>query len=176
MVTPTLETPRLTLRPWRPDDIDPFAAMMAEPETARFITLDGKPQDRAQSWRIMAMIVGHWQLRGHGMFVVEEKATGAFVGRAGPWMPEGWPGFEIGWAVSLAYRGKGYATEAAYFAGLWAFETLKLERVISLINVANEPSQKVAVRLGERPLHETLHAGMPHVVWGAERSEWRALS
>lgn len=170
---PTLETKRLRLRAWRPDDIDAFAAMMAEPETATFITLDGKPQDRAGAWRIMAMLVGHWHLRGFGMFVVEEKASGAFVGRVGPWMPEGWPGFEIGWGIRAAFRGKGYATEAAYAAGVWAMERFNQDRVISLINVANQPSERVAARLGERPLEETVLFGKPHRIWGATRAEWQ---
>jgi RimJ/RimL family protein N-acetyltransferase len=170
---PLLETPRLRLRGWRADDFEPFAAMMADAETARFITLDGKPQDRAMAWRGMAMITGHWQLRGFGMFVVEEKASGAFVGRVGPWMPEGWPGFEVGWGIARGFRGRGYATEAAYHAGLWAFNAFKLDRLISLIHVDNAPSQAVAQRLGETVAQDTLWFGMPHQIWTATKAEWR---
>lgn len=174
MTAPTIETPRLILRPWRAGDIDAFAAMMQEPETARYITSDGKPQDRNLAWRTMAMIVGHWQLRGFGMFVIEEKGTGAFVGRAGPWMPEGWPGFEIGWGVRHGFRGKGYASEAAYHAGLWAFDAFKPERVISCIHVDNAPSMRVADRLGETRYAETLLFGLPHKIFSATRDQWRA--
>jgi RimJ/RimL family protein N-acetyltransferase len=70
--TPTLETEHLRLRPWRESDLDAFAAMMAKPEVARFLTADQAPQDRATAWRGMALMVGHWALRGYGMFVVEE--------------------------------------------------------------------------------------------------------
>jgi RimJ/RimL family protein N-acetyltransferase len=174
MEGPILDTPRLILRPWRSADFEPFAAMMAEPDTARFITLDGRPQDRVMAWRTMALIVGHWQLRGHGLFVIEEKGTGAFVGRAGPWMPEGWPGFEIGWGVRQAFRGRGYASEAAYHAGLWAIDAFGLDRIISLIHVDNIASQHVAERLGETPLGATLHFGQPHTIWAAPKAQWRA--
>jgi hypothetical protein len=80
---PLLETQRLILRGWRPEDLAPYAAMMADPETARFITRKGLPYSEGQTWGEMALLVGHWQLLGHGMFVVEERATGAFLGRVG---------------------------------------------------------------------------------------------
>jgi RimJ/RimL family protein N-acetyltransferase len=169
---PILETPRLILRGWRAEDFEPFAAMMAEPRVAQFLTADQRPQDRGAAWRGMAMFAGHWVLRGYGLFVVEEKATGAFVGRVGPWQPEMWVGFEIGWGIAPAFWGKGYATEAAVASGAWAFDTFDLDHVVSLIHVDNTRSQAVARRLGERPVGETLHAGMPHVIWRAERADW----
>jgi RimJ/RimL family protein N-acetyltransferase len=172
--TPRLETDRLVLRGWRTEDFEPFAAMMAHPAVARFLTVDRLPQDRAAAWRGMAMLVGHWALLGYGMFVVEEKATGAFVGRVGPWRPEGWLGFELGWGLAAAYWGKGYATEAARAAGDWAFATFPLEEVISLIHADNAASQRVARRLGMQPGASTLHAGQPHVIWRIARAEWKA--
>ncbi|MBU6371909.1 MAG: GNAT family N-acetyltransferase [Alphaproteobacteria bacterium] len=169
---PILTTDRLLLRAWRDDDIDGLTDMMADAEVAQFLTIDRRPPDRATTWRSMAAFIGHWQLRGYGLFVVEERATGAFVGRVGPWRPEGWPGFEIGWGLARAHWGKGYAAEAARVAGEWAFETFALDAVISLIHVDNVRSQNVAMRLGERPGAATLHAGQPHVIWRATRSEW----
>ena len=64
-------------------------------------------------WRNAAIMAGHWALHGFGMFVVEEKASGTFVGRVGPVYPPGWPGFEVGWGIATEFRGKGYAVEAA---------------------------------------------------------------
>lgn len=169
---PVLTTDRLLLRAWREADFDAFAAMMADDAVAEFLTIDRRAPDRATNWRTMAMLIGHWRIRGFGMFVVEERATGAFVGRIGPWRPEGWPGFEIGWGLARQHWGKGYAVEAARAAGQWAFETFDPPEVISLIHVDNVRSQNVAMRLGERPGVATLHAGQPHVIWRATRPEW----
>lgn len=172
----SLETPRLRLRQWRPEDLDGFAALMAEPEVARFLSHDQQPMDRATAWWHMALLVGHWGMRGYGLFVVEEKATGAWVGRVGPWQPEGWPGFEIGWALRRQFWGKGYATEAARAAGNWAFAEFGLTRIVSLIHDDNLASRKVAARLGETAGEQVQHAGQPHTVWSASREAWRAAA
>jgi RimJ/RimL family protein N-acetyltransferase len=83
---PIIETPRLMLRPWRSGDIAANAAMLSDPDTARFITPDGKPvTTEIGGWRNAAMISGHWALHGFGMFAVEEKSSGLYVGRVGPW-------------------------------------------------------------------------------------------
>ncbi|MBI1251970.1 MAG: GNAT family N-acetyltransferase [Alphaproteobacteria bacterium] len=171
---PRLETDRLILRGWRREDAPAFAAMMAEREVAQYITVDQRPQDAVGAWRILAMIVGHWALRGYGLFAVEEKASGAFVGRVGAWNPEGWVGFEIGWALARPHWGKGYAVEAARAAGDWAMETFNLSEIVSLIHVDNLRSQNVARRLGETPGKATLHVGMPHTIWRASRAQWQA--
>ncbi len=106
---------------WREADIEPNTAMLADPDSGRFITADGKPvTDAFVGWRNAAIMSGHWVLHGVGMFVVEEKATGQFAGRVGPWLPPGWPGFEIGWGIAREFRGKGYALEAARASIDWA--------------------------------------------------------
>lgn len=172
---PRLETERLVLRAWRIEDFEPFAAMMADPEVARFLTADQAPQDRATAWRAMAVLVGHWAMRGYGLFAVEEKASGAFVGRIGAWRPEGWVGLELGWALARAHWGKGYAFEAARAAGDWILATQDSDDLVSLIHADNKPSQKLAVRLGMAIAHETYHAGMPHAVWKIARATWGRL-
>lgn len=170
---PTLETPRLILRGWRAEDFAPYAAMLADPETARFITRRGEPCSAAQSWAEIAFFIGHWQLRGCGMFVVEARGTGAFLGRVGALCPEGWPGFEIGWALAPAARGQGYALEAARAATGWSFATFPIERIVSLIDPRNAASRKLAGRLGERRSEERFAPfGTPLDVWELHREDW----
>src|SRR3981189_911114 len=128
---PVIETERLKLRQWCGADVAPNTAMLADPGTARFITVDGKPitSDLA-GWRNAAVMAGHWALHGAGMFVVEEKQTGKFAGRVGPWFPPSWPGFEVGWGIASEFRGKGYAVEAARASIDWAFATFQLDQIV----------------------------------------------
>ena len=116
MTGPQLETARLILRPPVEGDLDDWAALDADERVTTWI---GGPQDRAASWRGLATVAGMWALRGCGLFSVIEKESGAWVGRAGPWMPEGALGTEIGWAFAGAAHGRGYATEAAGAAMDW---------------------------------------------------------
>lgn len=170
---PTLETPRLVLRGWRPDDFGPYAAMLADDETARFITAQGRGLTAAEAWNETVWLVGHWQMLGYGMFVVEERSTGAFLGRVGPLRPPQWPAFEIAWSLAPAARGRGYATEAARAAISWSFDTLPLDRIVSIIDPRNAASQAVAERLGERRTGERFTPFRdPCEVWELRR-EWR---
>lgn len=145
----TLETERLLLRAFRNADLDAFAAMTADDEVMRYIGT-GVTLSRSDAWRSMAGVLGHWQLLGYGMFAVEEKATGALVGRVGFLDPPGWPGFELGWLLAREHWGRGYAFEAAKAARDYAFGPLDRDRLISLIRPGNERSVRVAERLGEK--------------------------
>ena len=171
---PTLATDRLLLRGWRPDDVAAHAAMLADDETARFITVKGGALTEAEAWNETLWLVGHWQMLGYGIFVVEERATGAFVGRVGPLHPPWWPNFEIAWSLAPGARGKGYATEAARAAIGWSFETFPIDRIVSIIDPRNNASQRVAERLGERRTGETFTPLRdPCDIWEIRRSDWR---
>src|SRR5213592_2121688 len=142
----TLETDRLTLRMLRESDLDAYAEMCGDPEVMRYIG-DGQPLARPMAWRNLAMMVGHWSLRGYGLWAVEERASGALVGRIGFWNPDGWPGVELGWMLRQAYWGRGYATEGARAALQVAFEQWQWPQLISLIHPDNAASIRVAGRL-----------------------------
>jgi len=144
---PRIETERLILREWQHEDIEPYSAFVADDKAMRF--LGGETFDRAGAWRQMAQLIGHWAMRGHGFWAVEEMATGEFVGRVGIWEPEGWPGTEVGWSIMPDHWRKGFATEAGRASVQWAFDTLGLESIISLIAPENEASIGVAKKLGE---------------------------
>ncbi len=94
------------------------------------------------------MLIGHWQLRGYGMWALELKATGEFIGRAGLLHPEGWPDVEMGWMLKPEHRHHGYATEAGTAVLDFAWQHLHVQRVISLVRVGNDASDRVAERLG----------------------------
>jgi RimJ/RimL family protein N-acetyltransferase len=145
---PSLDTPRLRLRQFAEADLDDYAALCADAEVMRYLG-DRGPLSREDAWRQLAMLVGHWALRGYGMWAVEELATGAFVGRVGLHYPEGWPEPELGWALARHYWGRGYALEAATAAVRVAFGTLGWPRAVSLIAASNLRSIRLAERLGE---------------------------
>jgi RimJ/RimL family protein N-acetyltransferase len=172
---PVLETARLKLRQWRSADIAPYTAMLADPDTARFITIDGKSvADTMTGWRHTVVMAGHWALHGAGMFAVEEKSTGKFVGRVGPWFPPGWPDFEIGWGIVREARGKGYAVEAARASIDWAFATFEIDQVIHCIDRENTASQGVARRLGADKQREIELFGHTADLWVTKRDAWTA--
>src|SRR5258707_1233513 len=108
----TLQTERLIMRMFRESDFEEHSSYSADPEVQRFLG-EGRSLTRFEAWRQMAMILGHWQLRGYGQWAVEERASGRLVGRIGFFLPEGWPGFELGWVLGREFWGKGYASEGA---------------------------------------------------------------
>ena len=142
-----IETERLILREIDPErDFESWAKSMADENTVRY--LGSKPMNRAQSWRSMAMMIGHWTIRGYGFFSLESKQTGEWVGRVGPWFPEGWPEPEVGWTIAPGHLRKGYAFEAARASIDYAFNTLGWSRVIHVILEGNKASIALAKKLG----------------------------
>jgi RimJ/RimL family protein N-acetyltransferase len=146
---PVLETPRLRLRLPEERDLDALAAMYSDGTTMRHIG-DGKVLSRAETWRAIAGMLGHWALRGYGMWTAELRSTSEAIGRIGFIDPVGWPGFELGWLIARPHWSQGYATEGALAALGYARSTLGRERVISLIRPANAASIRVAEKLGFR--------------------------
>ncbi len=167
---PELTTERLRLRGLRTDDLDAYARMYADPDVMRFLE-NGRPSDRAAAFRSMAVHLGHWQLRGYGQWALEDRGTGEFVGRAGLWQPEGWPGLEVGWVLERRSWGRGLATEAGRAAIDYAFRCLGVEKVISLIQPDNHASIRVAQRLGESYEGAVDVAGVTVSIFGLARTD-----
>ena len=172
---PHLETARLLLRPPQLQDFDRWAEFAADPVATRFV---GGVQPRAMAWRSMMTMAGAWALQGHCMFSVIEKASGRWMGRLGPYQPEGWPGTEVGWSLHPEAWGRGYAREGASAAMDYAFDVLGWDEVIHCIDPNNAPSQRVAIALGSQlrgpgrmppPFDQA-----PCEIWGQTRAEWRA--
>jgi RimJ/RimL family protein N-acetyltransferase len=145
---PALETPRLLLRPPESQDLDAFVEIHEDPEVLKYLTTLGQASGRAAGWRVIAMLLGHWQLRGYGQWTVVEKATNQIIGRVGPWHPEGWPGIELGWIIRRSHWNLGFATEAARAARDHAFSVIDTPQLISMIHPDNAASIRVAEKLG----------------------------
>ena len=175
MSGPVLETERLILRPTQAEDFEPWAAFMADEAAARYI---GGVQPRSVAWRGFCTMAGAWTMHGLSMFSVIEKSSNRWIGRLGPWKPEGWPGTEVGWGIVRDAWGKGYATEGASAAIDWAFDRLGWTDVIHCIDPQNTPSQAVARRLGSQNLRVGAMPApfdtAPIDIWGQTRETWRA--
>jgi RimJ/RimL family protein N-acetyltransferase len=117
----------------------------------------------------MAMLLGHWQLRGYGTWAVEEKSTGQFIGRIGLHYPEAWPAIEVGWFVDPSRWGRGFATEGGHAAMQFAFERLGLSRISSVIHPQNSGSIRVAEKLGMKRERTTRVNGIDVVIYSRER-------
>lgn len=170
---PILETPRLILRPPRPEDFDGYVELMSDAEHVRFI---GGAAPASAVWRQVMAVAGSWSLQGFGFFSVVDKASGRWVGRLGPWFPYGWPAAEVGWSILPSEAGKGFVTEGSAAAVDWAFRHLGWTDVIHVIDPDNVPSQKVAQRLGSTNRGRTqLPTPFQDAVvdaWGQSRDQW----
>jgi RimJ/RimL family protein N-acetyltransferase len=144
---PSLTTERLRLRMLQDSDFEEYAAIHTDAEVTKYTVRTH--MNRMEAWRHLAMIVGHWHLRGFGMWGVFEKGTGALVGRVGFHQPDAWPDFELGWTIGRNWWGKGYATEAAKRCVEFAFNEMGRDHLISLIDPDNTASIRVAERIGE---------------------------
>lgn len=164
---PKLETKRLVLVSPLTYGFDIEAAYL-DPDKHSF--LDANPDGDSLWWSI-AMIIGHWRLRGFGHFAVMEKESGAHVGLVGPWFPKGWPEPELAWHLLNGFEGQGYATEAAQAVLDWLFNENGWDGAISLIEDNNDASIALAKRLGASPEGEFSHRlGGTYRIWRHDRS------
>ena len=165
---PTLTTPRLTLRPYRLDDFPAYAAMWAEPDVVHFI--GGTPFSREAAWTRFLRQIGMWHHLGFGLFAIEDRASGAFIGEAGfhevrrDLTPSIEGTMEAGWALATVAQGKGLAEETMRAALGWADEHGTGERVTCMIEPAHAASLHVAGKLGFRPFAQTTYHERPVVL------------
>lgn len=164
---PIIATARLRLRGHGLADFAPCAAMWADPDVARFI--GGRPSTREESWSRLLRYAGLWALLGFGYWAVEETATGAFVGDVGfaDFKREIEPSLEdlpeMGWALSPAFHGRGYASEAVAGALAWADE--RFARAACIIAPENQASIRVAEKAGFREAARTRFRGDPTILY-----------
>ena len=162
-----LETRRLRLRELEEDDLDFVSEMLGDPEVMRFYP---KPLDRAESREWIERQLRRYADNGHGLWLVEDRESGAPVGQVGlllqevegDWEPE------IGYLIHRPFWRRGYATEAALGVRDHAFGVRGERRVISLIRPENLPSQGVARKLGMAPEREVRFRGLTHLVFAVQ--------
>ncbi|MFN8639898.1 MAG: GNAT family N-acetyltransferase [Dehalococcoidia bacterium] len=149
---PTIETPRLRLRPWQPEDLAWYAALRADPEVSRFLG-DGHPQSPSDARAVFERTIAEWGRVGLGPWAVEDRFTRERVGYCGmPIWREGTSeeAVEIGYGYARDAWGRGYATEAGAAAMRWAFEVRGCESMVALTWPENVASQHVLAKLGFR--------------------------
>ena len=148
---------------------------MADGQASHFI---GGPQVRSVAWRGLLQVAGAWAISGFSMFSVIEARSGRWIGRLGPWFPEGWPGREVGWGISPQAQGQGYATEGSIAAMDWVFDHLGWTDVVHTIAPDNTASQAVARRLGSinrgPGRMPAPYENSPIDIWGQTREAWWA--
>jgi RimJ/RimL family protein N-acetyltransferase len=171
---PVIETERLRLRGHRPEDFAVCTAMWADPVVTRYI--GGKPLSEEDVWARTLRYLGHWAWLGFGYWVMEEKATGNFVGEMGfsDWKREIEPSLkgvpELGWVLATHAHGKGHATEAARAAIAWGDSNLMtaqpaLGKTVCIIHPEHLRSIRVAEKCGFREVLRTAYKAEPTILF-----------
>lgn len=146
LIPEKVETERLILRCFKEDDWTDLHTLYSDPVCTEYTI--GRCLTEGESWRTMAAMIGHWQIRGYGPYALEDKGSGKVMGPVGLWYPNDWPGPEIKWALSRPYWGCGFASEAARAVKKIAAQYMPGVSLISLIYPDNTPSINLAEALG----------------------------
>lgn len=168
-----VETERLLMRRPIPADFPCFAAMAGDPTMFTYSERRGAMTGE-EAWSLLLRHIGYWTVRGFGLFALEDKATGRFVGQVGPsdfrrgLGADFDPYPELTWSIAAPERGRGYATEAAEAALGWLHRQPAPPRSVCLIHEANESSLRVADKLGYRELRRCRYRGYPAILFARE--------
>ena len=163
-----LLTDRLRLRPYRPEDVDLLHPLFSDPEHMRFYP-DTYSSERSEEWvaRQLASSAEH----RYGLWIVEERAAGGFLGTVGPTLQvvEGVEEVELGWHIRKDRWGEGIAPEAAVASRDWCWANLDVDHLISLVRPENDPSARVAEKIGMHLDRIAPYKGLAHSVYRIDR-------
>ena len=171
---PRIETKRLVLRPWRKADFRPWHAILSKPEVYRY--LSAEPMSAEDCWRRLMASVGGWPLNGFGTWAVELKGDGRLVGMVGfftAWRdiePQFGEDPEMGWIMDPETQGQGLGSEAGLAALEWLEANVEPTPAWAIISPDNDPSLKLADRLGFERVTDVLYNDDPTVV--LRRPSW----
>lgn len=168
-MTMRFETQRMRLREFAHADLDHLAAMFADEEHMRFY---GRPKSREEALAWIDWNLGLYAEHGFGLWVMESKTNGEFLGQCGltPQTVEGGTDIEVGWHTKTEYWNQGLATEAALVCRDAGFNEFGLARLISIIDPNNLASKRVAERIGMHPEKTVIYGGNPNVIYAIERA------
>ena len=166
-----LETERLRLRSYREDDLDDLHAMFSD---AEHMTWYPAPFGIEETRGWIDRRFEEYREDGFGLWIVEDRATGAFLGTAGPAVRivDETRHIEIGWHTRPGRKGEGIAPEAGAAARDWAFENLDVDHLISIVRPENVASGRVAEKIGMHVDHETDYKGLWHRIYWLDRVSW----
>ncbi len=140
-----LETDRLKFRQWQQSDYPQIVTFYSDPQLSKYV---GGVKTPEEAWRLMATYIGHYVLYGYSYLAIEEKKTGQLIGTIGLWNSEPWPEPEIGYWLLPESQGKGFGIEAGLAVKAFALKTTQITTLVSYIDPTNEPSKKLAIKLG----------------------------
>jgi RimJ/RimL family protein N-acetyltransferase len=178
-VDPILETERLRLRRFAADlsDLDELNAIQSDAEHMRYYPHPFS-LDETRGW--IQRRLADYEERGYSLWVVEDRATGEFLGNVGPvhQLVDGVDELELGWSVTPRRARQGIATEAARACRDWCFAELNAHHLIALVRPENEGSRGVAEKVGMSVWKETLFGSMgwTHLVYRVDGDASRSLA
>lgn len=148
LISSEVETSRMRLQRMAPEHFEHLKLFWADPSVAEYTFL--KPLDEEQAWVTMAANIGHWSIRGYGMYCAFEKISGEFIGTMGLWNPPTWPEPEFACALRPKYWGGRYGVEGGRkFIDLVQRE-LGWSTLSCVIRKGNEKSVRGLSRLGAK--------------------------
>ncbi|HWT01443.1 MAG TPA: GNAT family N-acetyltransferase [Pyrinomonadaceae bacterium] len=158
MSIPEIETARLRLRGFTPDDLDALCQVFGDPEVMKYIS-GGEPRTREATEEGLLRSIEGWRKRGFGLWAVVEKETGELIGYCGLISLEDTPEIEVAYGLMRSAWGKGFAAEAARASLGYGFNELKLERIVAVVNPENAASRRVLEKLGMKYAKNARHYG-----------------
>jgi len=166
----SLETPRLVLRPFRPDDLDDLCPIFGDADVMRYV---GKGvRTRQETEETLLRMIGHWGRHGFGLWAVVDRQQARLIGRCGLCFLDHTPEVELGYTLAKPAWGKGLATEAAHASLKYGFGPLELDRIVAIARPENGASRRVMEKVGMRFEKEAHFYGADVVYYAVSRRDW----
>ena len=168
--SPLIETERLRLRLFEPQDLDELASMFSDPLVMQYVA-DGKPAGRDVAEKALTSVIDHWRRLGFGRWAAEDKETRQFVGFGGLRSLFGLP--EVVYHLATAHWGKGLATELGRASLRYGFEEHRFEKIVAIAKPENAASIRVMEKIGMHYEMNTSYYDIEVVQYMLAREEYK---